>query len=282
MKQSTVESIVKINTDFYQKVSPIWNNDKFYFWDGWGKIDIFRTSFLTQNNFKVLDLGCGNGRFAHFISSKQNLNLQTFHQKTKDFSKLFYTGLDFSEFWLDLAKKNEPENIATDFFWQDLTQIPYISIQSKKFNLITAFGLFHHLPQKQKRLEIFEYLANLLSPGGVLVWTAWQFWKVSRLQKRVVYPNTLKLSSALSDQLKQFLETEFSLDLQDLESGDAILDWIKKVTAYRFAHAFFDDELAEIETILSQNNLKLIQQFESDGKLNCRNLYLVYIKTQKN
>src|SRR5690606_31558787 len=102
-------------------------------------------------------------------------------------------------------------------------------------DVVTAFGLIHHLPSFELRQQLVEALLNLIRPGGVLILAAWQFMTVERLKEKVINPQTLSLNPA------------------DLEPRDYILDWERGAHSYRYCHWVTPEELQQLlQPALSQ------------------------------
>ena len=85
----------KLNRDFYLKTQENFNRSRQRPWLGWKKLLPHLTPRLQGLSLKVLDLGCGNGRFGVWLSSRRPIT---------------YTGLDENSFLLDRARESLPLN----------------------------------------------------------------------------------------------------------------------------------------------------------------------------
>ncbi len=89
-----------------------------------------------NNNFNILDLGCGPGWFVNSTSYK--------------FNKVNVTGVDFNPIAINFANKVKHElNLKTKFMVADLFKINF----NKKFDLITSLGVLHHTNNCLKGIE---------------------------------------------------------------------------------------------------------------------------------
>ena len=253
MTPETTSKINSLNLNFYQEVSDIWNQDPNYIWEGWGKlIKEINTLILTKKTLRVLDLGCGNGRFYSFL----NYNFGSI--------RIEYIGLDFSKNWSQKHKDIFDSSKDCKFFEVNLSDPNWVEIlANKEFDLVVAFGLFHHIPGYQNRLNLLQQASLKLDQKGILVWTTWEFLNEERLIKRILAKDSLKYNQLLQ---------KYQIPLQEMETGDYFLDWIKLKTLYRYSHHFSNSEIQEMTR---KSNLKIKEDFLADGRFSNRNRYLI-------
>jgi len=96
---------------------------------------------------RILDWGCGNGRF---------------HELLKD-RNIDYLGIDNCKPLIEIAQEKYP-----DTKWQMTSELP-----DNKFNVITAFASWHHLPSKKLRTAKLIEFYNHLERDGLLILTTW-------------------------------------------------------------------------------------------------------------
>jgi SAM-dependent methyltransferase len=258
MNSKTRKALMDLTLDFYERIGPFWNLDHDYSWDGWDRSFVNLKNLEKNRSLQVLDVGCGNARLAAYLQKLL---------PSIEFDKWFYTGTDFSPFLLSKAKDLcSQRDISHKLLQHDIYKDFPSDLDSKKFDLVTAFGLFHHLPDQNFRNRVFLELAQRLENKGFLVITLWQFWKIPRLQKRIVDKTSVEYEE---------LARKWDFQVDDLDSGDAILNWVKYEFGHRFAHQFDD---SEIQSWTKDGGLKLVDDFESDGRLERRNRYLVWQK----
>ncbi len=107
----------------------------------------------TQVNEKVLDLGCGNGRFSQYFESNN------------------YTGVDFSERMIEEAKARFPDK---KFLIADAISLPF---PENSFDKVYSIALLHHIPHQKYRLQVFQEIKRVLKPGGRVAITVWDIKK---------------------------------------------------------------------------------------------------------
>ncbi len=252
MKVSLIRQLNEINARFYQQTAAAFSQTRGFYWQGWKDLlPIIKPLTKEKNQFKVLDVGCGNARFAEFLF------------RNKVHKNLVYHGLDNSQDLLEFAEKKlaklkfEQEFIVTDLVESLLDGSFEEKLPHKKYHLTTLFGVLHHIPSRKLRRELVVSLGNSLTSGGFLVFTAWKFLNEARLEKKQIHPSVVEI------------------DPEDLEVNDYILDWQKQVTAYRYCH-FTDDQ--EMEELIADSGLELVEQYNADGKSGNLNHYVVLKK----
>lgn len=270
MQKQTIKQLNQLNKNFYQNVADDFSDSRQYFWAGWGKI-IAHLKKISQNKkkIKVLDIGCGNARFAQFLQS-QKINYT-------------YFGLDNSTKLLEIAQKT----LNTNHINNQLVQFDLVENLLKKqkivwpffhkFDLIVAFGLTHHLPGSNLRLNFFQSLAKILNKDGLLIISNWQFVTDERFKKNILTWQEIKTHS----QLKFLQKIKLKNLLKKLEHNDFLLDWRKQdksnpqELAIRYCH-FLDKKTSE--KLVKKSGYTIIDQFYADGKSQKLNHYFVLKK----
>jgi len=243
MDEITIKKLNKINLDFYNTTAKDFNESRQYFWQGWNSIIKYLDHF---NKLKLLDLGCGNARFFQFlIKNIPNKNIN-------------YVGVDNNNELLGFAQEdfnNRVGEINGTFKLQKIDIVTSLIkkkdfLIEKEFDLIVSFGVFHHIPSYELRLQLLEFMKSKITNEGLIIISLWQFMEFERFKKKIVS------------------------DTQQ-EANDFILDWKKGKEANRYCH--FVDE-AEQNKLIKKANLKLIESFRADGKGGNVNTYLVLKK----
>lgn len=191
---------------------------------------------------RVLDVGCGNGRFARALAQVgQGAD---------------YLGVDADERLLAAAAQQTaalPQitvrlaqvNIAQPDWREQLGS-------DEPFDAVVCLAVVHHFPGLALRQRIVADMAYLVAPQGTLALSTWQFLTSERLAA------------------KQVEWAELGIDPADVEPGDALLPWNQGTFAVRYVHQL---ELDEVETLARGAGLRVTDTFRADGKEGNLNLY---------
>ncbi len=114
---------------------------------------------------KVLDLGCGNGRYYPFFQREG----------------VVYFGGDNSEALIEIARKKFPE---ANFFVEDALEL---SFPNEFFDKIFSVAVFHQIPSRQLRLKFLKEAQRVLKNKGLLVLTVWRFNRFRELMLLLKY-----------------------------------------------------------------------------------------------
>lgn len=144
--------LLKLNKKFYLKTQEYFNTSRQTPWSGWQKLLPYLRGVSSQV-LKVLDLGCGNGRFGKFLSASR---------------RIIYTGIDNNQYLLGRCRETLPQAKLIN---QDILKPWPIK---EKFDLAVILGVMHHLP-KSHRLKLLKRAAASLKPGGILFLSFWEF-----------------------------------------------------------------------------------------------------------
>jgi len=166
--------------------------------EAWDEMFFLFENYLKPRD-KVLDLGCGNGRWFKLFKT-YNID---------------YIGVDSSVKLIDIAQKNNPE---AKFQIEEGLEL---SFPDNFFDKIYCIAVFHHIPSKELRLKFLEETKRILKPGGILILTVWNSHNIKE--------NYLLIKYTI---LKIFGKSK-------LDFGDVLEPWGKKTERYyhRFAEA---------------------------------------------
>ena len=236
MDEATIRRLNAINRDFYRASADDFDATRQAGWRGWERL----LAVIDMPVESALDLGCGNGRFALFLAARQ---AQPFR----------YIGVDSSADLLTHARRqlDEAPDVDSMLIERDivLAELPRHSAQ-----LVTIFGLIHHVPGFARRRELIASAADCVAPGGYLALAAWRFYEQERFRRRIV---------------------PWVGDIA-VEKHDYLLDWRRGQRALRYCHYVDDEEHAEL---IVASGLSVIADFRADGTEGDLNRYTVLRKS---
>jgi tRNA (uracil-5-)-methyltransferase TRM9 len=238
MDELTIRRLNTINRAFYALTATDFDESRGRPWPGWRRVLAHLTHMSAP--LRVLDVGCGNGRFGRFLAR----NLPT---------PLHYHGIDSAPALLESARVAFARmGILQDAILEarDVVESPP---DAGTYDLVAAFGVLHHVPGAASRLTLVRALAERVAPGGILTFTGWCFWEYPRFRERAV---------------------AWPADITR-EPGDHLLDWRRghaAHTALRYCHYIDDDEHA---ALVAASGLTAVETFRADGHTGDINRYAV-------
>lgn len=251
MNTETTRFLKGINRRFYEERAHEHDSTRRGPWPGWFRVLPPLRERSTRPT--VLDVGCGNGRFARFLADELGLPFA-------------YVGVDLSRPMLDHARRHLRDLEDVYLLEHDVLEAPLRAQLPapvpERFDLITLFGVLHHVPSFERRRALVRSLASLLTAQGILALAFWQFANHERFQKRILPWSVLSR------------ERDLSLDHLDLEVGDYLLSWGSS-GAYRYCH-FADAEEASL--LVTSLSLAVVHCFHADGRTGDLNLYYLLSK----
>ena len=143
-----------IAEDFSRTREKIWEETRFLFDD-----------YLSAGD-KILDLGCGTGRYAELFKDK---NIE-------------YIGADIAEKQIKIAKRKHPE---AKFQTINFLNFPF---SDNYFDKIYSIAVFHCIPSKEYRIKFLKETKRILRKDGLLILTVWKSnrWNFSLLLKYTI------------------------------------------------------------------------------------------------
>jgi SAM-dependent methyltransferase len=225
MTPETVQHLNALNRQFYETTATEFDATRSQAWQGWYRLLPYLTLPL-----RVLDVGCGNGRFGVFLAEQLHPTAEM---------PLHYHGIDNSAALLAFAQNAlaKMPHLSTTLTAQDIIEQP--ELPAETYDLVTLFGVIHHVPGADNRLKLMQRLAACVAPGGLLVFAAWRFYEHDRFRERII---------------------PWSDDIE-VEPGDYLLDWRRGETALRYCHYVDDTEQARL---IRTSGLGEILTYKSD------------------
>lgn len=245
MTPETKQILYDINRAFYAAVADDFDASRQHAWPGWQRVIGHLRS--TGAQLTILDVGCGNGRFASCLDACAP-------------GPFRYRGIDASARLLAHARTAHTDAAHIRF---DAIEIDVSSSldewQGGPFDLVAVFGFLHHLPGFETRQRMLAGLVGALAPRGLLALTAWRFDTLERFEKR-----TLPWA--------EYNETATRcIDIADLESGDHLLRF-QDAPEPRFCHLIDRKEMREL---IGSVEASQIDEFDADGRSGELNHYAI-------
>jgi SAM-dependent methyltransferase len=245
MNVVTQRQLLELNRTFYIKVTADFDRTRGGLVAGWQPLLKYIPTAKADEPIWVLDVGCGNGRFARALEQKA--------------TPLCYVGVDADPTLLALAADHTADLVHTQvsFVQASLDEPGWskgVHTLHDAYAIIVCFATLHHFPSFSLRLRVMQEMASLLAPDGLLLFSNWQFLTSERFVQ------------------KQIDWREIGLSVEDVEPGDALLPWQQGGYAIRYVHQI---DALEMERLASATGLKVIDSFYADGKEGNLNLYSV-------
>ncbi|MCL4265629.1 MAG: class I SAM-dependent methyltransferase [Anaerolineae bacterium] len=234
MRLEIVQKLLTLNRHFYEANAADFSQSRQRINPGFTKV----RELLPQPCPRLLDVGCGNGRFGQYAQQHQAVGA--------------YVGVDFSGGLLDVARAQ----VAGAFYGRDLTE-PDCLDGLGQFDAIVCLAVLHHIPGRDNRRQLLAAMGERLGENGRLFVSTWQFATNPRQQRKIRPWSEIGLSS------------------EDMEPGDYLLTWQRGDFAYRYACHL---DKAEMTSLAASVGLTIGQQFQSDGREGDLSLYTVLKK----
>jgi tRNA (uracil-5-)-methyltransferase TRM9 len=248
MNQATSHALNAINLAFYREQAEAFSASREYPWPGWQRL-LTHLPRAAQP-LRVLELGCGNGRFARFLSE---------HCGARN-PGLEYCGVDASPPLLARARQRDWAGTRTR--WQQLDFVAQPdALPAGPFDLVALLGVLHGVPGRASRRALLRTAAARLAPAGLLVFTCWRFGELARFRGRLLSWETYNRAAP------------HPIDPSELEPGDHLLPWGRDGRSLRYCHA---SDAAEREALVEGLSLICADRFLADGRSGDLNHYAVY------
>lgn len=250
---STAERLTCITSEFYSQQAQSFSATRQAPWQGWQQCLDAMPQLLSGEKPSVLDVGCGNLRFARFLRDEAGI------------VPVKYFAVDNCK---PLVESGEADTHISELVFIELDVIKSLldnTLSSRltvpACDLVVAFGFLHHVPGAQKRIQLLRTLLEKTKPGGFVCVSFWQFM------------NSQKLAAKAQETTAQGL-CALGIDVSELEEHDYLIGWQDKANTWRYCHHFSQDELDELIGSLG-SDVRVYAQFSADGKDNNLNRYVI-------
>ncbi len=231
MNETTIKRLNAINRDFYRVTATDFDESRGQPWPGWEALLPHLDPPL-----RVLDIGCGNGRFGVFLVEQLGA------------AQITYAGIDNNPALLDRARA-ALAHIDAQIIPQDIIETP-LPDTNIGYDLVALFGVLHHVPGAQHRREFMRQCAARVKLGGYFAFAAWRFYDFERFRTRIVpWPDDI-----------------------DVEAHDYLLDWRRGERALRYCHFVDDDEHRDL---IAATGLHEVTTYRADGRTENANQYSI-------
>jgi 2-polyprenyl-3-methyl-5-hydroxy-6-metoxy-1,4-benzoquinol methylase len=231
MKAEIVAELLLLNQEFYSRFAAPFADSRSSPQPGFNQL----LQHMPDLHDRVLDVGCGNGRFGQFLAAA-------------DYA-FTYTGIDFTAEFLVLADGN----VKGDFYERDISRPGYLD-GLEQFDLVVCLATMQHVPGRSNRIAMLREMKLHLAPQGRIFLANWQFLDSPRQRRKIREWAMVGIGDA------------------DIELGDFLLSWQREGQGLRYVCAIDEEETAHLA---SAANLEFVAQYRSDGKEGILNLYTV-------
>ena len=260
MDEATRSALRDLNRRFYEERGEAFSATRGSPWPGWQRVAPHLEQLArTHAPLRVLDVGCGNGRFADFLADH-----------FRDLGRrIEYVGVDASRTLLDIALRRPLERIAPRWHRADFVD-DADALPPDRFHAVALFGVLHEVPDRALRRMLLARLVSRVARGGLLVVTRWRFGELPRFARRTLPFETWNAGAAPR------------IDPSRVEPGDALLPWQLSAERageaplpghVRYAHAL--DEL-EFAALVHGLPLTRVEVFREDGRERDLNEYSIF------
>ena len=250
---STAERLSYVTSEFYAQQTQSFSATRQMPWQGWQQCLDAMPQLLVGEKPSVLDVGCGNLRFARYLCDEAKI------------VPAEYFAVDNCK---PLVENGEADTQVSELAFIELDVIKSLldnTLSSRLIippcDLVVAFGFLHHVPGAQKRIQLLRTLLEKTKPGGFVCVSFWQFM------------NSQKLAAKAQETTAQGLRA-LGIDSSELEQNDYLIGWQDKADTWRYCHHFSQEELDELLVNLG-SDVRVCAQFSADGKDNNLNRYVI-------
>ena len=155
MNNDEAKKLIEQNREVYNTIAPFFSDTRAYLWE-----ELKPLSVYTRLGDTVLDLGCGNGRLYQMFQNLQG-------GEGTGGASISYIGIDQSEELIKIAQEKIPQGT---FYVAELTDLP---LNDASVDVIYCIAAFHHLPNRETRLQTLSEMKRILKKGGYIIMTNW-------------------------------------------------------------------------------------------------------------
>ncbi|HSH01723.1 MAG TPA: class I SAM-dependent methyltransferase [Anaerolineae bacterium] len=204
MRSEVAAQLVALNQTFYDSVAVSFAESRQTPQPGFEML----LDYLPLRWERVLDVGCGNGRWGHYLAERGDI---------------LYTGVDFSQPLLSEAEMlPEARWLTRNLAEEDCLE------GVGEFDLIACLAVLQHVPSFERRAGLLRGMRGCISAGGRLFLSTWQFLNSSRQRRKILDWG------------------EVGLRAEDVEEHDYLLSWDRGVYGRRYVCWIGEAETARL------------------------------------
>lgn len=193
--------ILRLSQHNYDLIADEFSATRSFSWTEW---TFFQRYFKTGH--RILDLGCGNGRFFSFLES----------------FKVEYRGVDISEKLIQKAKAQFPHG---KFVTGSMLDLPF---KNGFFEVVCSIASLHHMPSKKYQMQAIREAQRVLKNKGIFILMVWNMFQ----------PKFVK--SFKKARIRSLLSFDF------FSSKDLFIPWGVDKKVKRYYYAFEPEELKSL------------------------------------
>lgn len=287
MRMSTARRLNQLNALFYERETAAFSATRRGYWPGW---DRCLSQVEPGLGFRVLDVACGNVRFARYLAEKcpQVPFAYRAVDNNRELARVFEPPGDWD---FSFVEADVVEGLLTRVgHHKDAKNTSFSPLSSSSFgplsssnesgfaerspysngwgendwgsaDLTVCFGFLHHVPSKDARALLLRDLLCATDPGGTCCVSFWRFMSEPKLAAKALRATEEGLAT-------------LGIPREELDPGDYLLGWQNEPGVYRYCHSFDD---AEIDGMLARvaGFAQVVDRFCADGRSGTLNEYLV-------
>jgi ubiquinone/menaquinone biosynthesis C-methylase UbiE len=147
------DKILKDIEKGYDRMADKFSGTRKYFWK-----DFEFVLYYIDDGGKVLDFGCGNGRFSEMLKEKG----------------VEYFGVDVSEKLINIARQ---KYLGERVNFEKISSSGILPFPDDFFNQVVSISVFHHFPPMHTE-KMMKELHRVTAPNGIVVIGVWNLWQM--------------------------------------------------------------------------------------------------------
>ena len=242
MAPDTLRTLRAINERFYRTQAAGFAARRTRPWPGMERL----LCELPEPPMRVLDVGCGHGRFAALLAADR---------RVRGLPQPHYVGVDRSRALLERARRRDDVPEGARWLERDIeAEAPEErGLPQGPFDLVVMIAVVHHIAGEARRAALLRELATRLVPGGTL---AVAFWR-----------------SAADDRRRHLDWRRVGIEPATLEEGDRLLSFDGERGGIRYGHFASEAELRRMECAPGH---PVVLRYLDDGPQRQSNAYLLW------